>query len=338
VILLAGDIGGTKTWLRLARREDNRLTVLHERRYPSADYADFDTLLEIFLADAAQAGRVMPEVGCIGVAGPIEDGPGDMTCAKVTNLPWWLDSEALQQRFGLRRLRLINDFQAVGYGIEALGDDELVMLQVGAPRPCAPRVLIGAGTGLGQGILVWHGSEHDGHYEVLSSEGGHGDFAPGNAEQRELLCYLADRQPRVSVEDVLSGRGLVNVYRYLASRFPDTADEALARAMAAGDAAATVSEAALSGCDALAGRALDLFVAIYGTQAGNLALTCLASGGVYIAGGVAPRIRACLLAGPFLAAFRDKGPMAPLMKTLPVSLVLNSQVGLKGAARVAGRL
>lgn len=338
MILLAGDIGGTKTWLQLARREDDRFTVLHEQRYPSADYADFDTLLDAFLVTTTEAGLAMPEAGCIGVAGPIEGGSGDVTRAKVTNLPWRLDSGALQRRFSLRQLRLINDFQAVGYGIEALGDNELAVLQAGTPRPRAPRVLIGAGTGLGQGILIWRGGERDGYYEALPSEGGHGDFAPGNAEQCQLLCYLADHQPRVSVEDVLSGRGLVNIYHHLAARSPDMVDEALAQAMVAGDAAAAVSEAALSGRDALADRALDLFVAVYGTQAGNFALTCLATGGIYIAGGVAPHICARLLAGPFLAAFCDKGPMASLMETLPVTLVLNPQVGLKGAAWVAGRL
>ena len=167
-------------------------------------------------------------------------------------------------------------------------------------------------------LLVWCGGIDDGHYEVISSEGGHADFAPGSDEQRDLLSFLVKRQMRVSVEDVLSGRGLINIYDYLADKYPAEVNETLNAAMAAGDAAAAVGKAGLSAADSLARRALDLFVAVYGVQAGNFSLTCLATGGVYIAGGIAPKIQDCFTRGAFLSAFQNKGPMQEMMKTIQI--------------------
>jgi len=340
--MLCADIGGTKTWLQIARRPASAggPEVVFQRRYVSGRYADFDTLLAEFLDAAAQAGVAAPTVACIGVAGPVDTVGAGHQCARVTNLPWRLDSHALAQRFGLSRCRLINDFQAAGYGLDALGADDRLVLQEGRPVAHGPRVVIGAGTGLGQALLVWtRVGQGGGYYEVLPSEGGHGDFAPAGPLQRELLGFVAARQPRVCVEDVLSGRGLVNVYRFLADKWPRRASAALAAVLDTDDAPAAISGAALAPePDALASDALDLFVAIYGTQAGNLALTCLASGGVYIAGGIAPRIPSRLQAGGFMAAFRDKGPMSALMAGIPVTVVLDAQLGLKGAALAAARL
>ncbi|NOX93277.1 MAG: glucokinase [Gammaproteobacteria bacterium] len=350
MIILAGDIGGTKTWLQIAdyspaplaknsSAKDN-FSVLFERRYVSAEYAHFDVLLQEFLQTAQQEGFPPVEQGCIGVAGPVAKSLTGNDIANVTNLPWQLDAQQLAAQHQLHHLYLINDFQAVAFGLEMLAADETVLLQKGdvpTGGTTAPKVVIGAGTGLGQALLVWHGETNDGHYEVIPSEGGHGDFAPGSDEQRKLLSFLVKQQARVSVEDVLSGRGLVNIYRYLADKYPADVNETLNAAMANGDAAAAVGEAGLSAADSLASRALDLFVAIYATQAGNLALTCMATGGVYIAGGIAAKIQDCFTRETFLAAFQDKGPMQPMMKTIPVKLVLNPQVGLKGAALVAGQ-
>jgi glucokinase len=346
--ILAGDIGGTKTLLQIAKNQGpkNVPVVLYEQRYVSAQFPEFDEMLRDFLVAAHQANVPMPEAACIGVAGPVLRDKGGNTIAKVTNLPWSLDANKLSVKFHLRQLRLINDFQAVGYGLEALSDDELVVVQAGEPDiqnfpPCA---LIGAGTGLGQGLLVWKGNADSGHYEVLGSEGGHADFAPGSTEQRGLLQFLVQqkqlaKQPeRVCAEDVLSGRGLVNVYHYFTAQFPEQVNPLFTQAMLEGDAAAMVSEAALSGADPLAERALNLFIEIYGTQAGNLALIYMATGGVFIAGGIAPKIQSRISAGPFLAAFQDKGPMSAMMKKIPVRLVMNPQVGLKGAALIASRL
>jgi glucokinase len=339
MIVLAGDIGGTKTWLQIARFDGGArcCEVCFEERYESQRYPRFETLLAEFIASAGELAKQI-DAACIGVAGPVEVLSEGQQRAQVTNLPWHLDTQQLVRDFAIPHFHLLNDFQAAGYGIETLTAADVLVLQAGQPQARAPRVLIGAGTGLGQGVLVWSGDAQSGHYQVLPSEGGHGDFAPGDAQQRELLQFLAQQQPRVSVEDVLSGRGLVNVYRFLASSHPDEASDSLRQAMSRGDAAAAVSEAALTQGDVLANRALDLFLRIYGSQAGNLALTCLATGGVYIAGGIAPRLQQRMSQGDFLAAFRHKDPMGTLMERIPVTLVLDTQLGLKGAALVASRL
>jgi len=350
MIILAGDIGGTKTWLQIADYtpaslaknlpvKDN-FTVLFERRYVSAQYACFDILLQEFLQAVQQEGLPLPEQGCIGVAGPVATSLTGNDFANVTNLPWQLNAQQLAAEHRLHHLHLINDFQAIAFGLEMLAADETVLLQKGGvsiAETTAPKIVIGAGTGLGQALLVWRGATDGGYYEVIPSEGGHADFAPGSDEQRELLSFLARQHARVSVEDVLSGRGLVAIYRYLADKYPADVSEALNHAMTKGDAAAAVSKAGLSVTDSLASHALDLFVAAYGTQAGNFALTCMATGGVYIAGGIAAKIRNCFTGTTFLDAFQDKGPMQQMMKAIPVALVLNSQVGLKGAALVASR-
>jgi glucokinase len=321
MLILAGDLGGTKTLLQLCSVQGGVLEVLHQARFDSSHYADFDSLLEAFLAAPRAEGMVAIDAACIGVAGPVTG-----TQARVTNLPWVLQGEALRQRFGLARLRLINDFQAVGYGIDALAEDDVLVLQAGQAVAQAPRALIGAGTGLGEGILVWQ----DDHYEVLPSEGGHVDFAPTDAAQRAYLGYMCQRQARVSYEDVVSGKGLVSLYEFLVQQ-----EDAPSLDLSSGAAAVT---AAAQGGDRLAAQALAMFVEIYGAQAGNLALTCLAAGGVYIAGGIAPRIRTHLSDGRFLAAFQNKGAMRSLLERYPVRLILDTEIGLKGAALVAQRL
>jgi len=350
MIILAGDIGGTKTWLQIANYSPaplakkvpvkNNFTVLFERRYISAQYASFDILLREFLQAARQEDVPSVEQGCIGVAGPVAKSLTGNDSASVTNLPWQLDVQQLVAEHQLHHLYLINDFQAIAFGLEMLASDEIVLLQKGdvpIDGMVAPKIVIGAGTGLGQALLVWREETNGGHYEVIPSEGGHADFAPGGDEQRELLSFLARRQARVSVEDVLSGRGLVAIYHYLADKYPTDASATLRHAMAKGDAAAAVSKAGLSATDSLASHALDLFVSIYGVQAGNFALTCMATGGVYIAGGIAAKIQDCFTRETFLAAFQNKGPMQQMMKSIPVKLVLDSQVGLKGAALIASR-
>lgn len=317
-MILAADIGGTKTLLQLSQAGGNGREVLREQRFDSGAYADFETLLDEFLSAARAEGLVDIAAACIAVAGPVTGAQ-----ANVTNLPWIIRSDVLKQRFSLPRLRLINDFQAVGYGIDALTANDLLVLQTGRVEARAPRAVIGAGTGLGEGILVW---QQD-HYEVLATEGGHVDFAPTDALQREFLAYMSERQPRLSYEQVLSGKGLVSLYRFLVHHHGATP-------LTLSLDAAAVSDAAERG-DALAAQALEMFVRIYGAQAGNLALTCLAAGGVYIAGGIAPRIRERMTDGSFMAAFCDKGAMKSLLVHYPVSLILDTAIGLKGAALAA---
>jgi glucokinase len=350
MIILAGDIGGTKTWLQIAEYSPEPLAnnspikdhfrILFQQRYVSAQYKSFDEMLQDFFCAAERDAIPRPQKACIGVAGPVKKGRAGNDIVKVTNLPWKLDAQQLARQYQLGHFHLINDFQAIAFGLEMLAIDEVMMLQEGVASKAtvrAPKVVIGAGTGLGQALLVWGGGEN-GHYEVIPSEGGHGDFAPGSQRQRELLSFLAARQTRVSVEDVLSGRGLVNIYEYFADKYPTDVSEALSQSIAEGGAAAAVSKAGLLEHESLANQALALFVEIYGTQAGNVALTCMATGGIYIAGGIAEKIRDSFTRETFCVAFADKGPMQAVMKTMPVALVLNPQVGLKGAALVASRL
>lgn len=339
MILLGGDIGGTKTWLQITQCSDSHCEVLHEQRFDSQAYADFYSLLKSCLA-AASVRKALGDqpiaAGCLGIAGPVEQLTGNTQLAHVTNLLWRIDSAQLERTFGIGRMRLINDFEAIGHGIEGLAGQDMICLQAGEPAPRGSRVVIGAGTGLGQGILVWRAGNgpDNGGYDILATEGGHADFAPGSAVQRELITYLAGQLPRVRVEDVLSGRGLVQVFRFVVSQSAQSPARELQQALAAGDPA-PITQAAVTGQDALARQAVELFCACYGTQAGNLALTCLATGGVYVAGGIAPRIRDIMAGGGFLRAFRDKAPMDAIMARIPVYLLLDTQLGLKGAVRVA---
>jgi glucokinase len=268
---------------------------------------------------------------CIGVAGPV-----DGHLARVTNLPWTLDSDEMVQTFKLGHMQLINDFQAIGYGIPELAEQDLVTLQASEPEPHGTLAVIGAGTGLGEGILVRDGD----NYRVLPSEGGHVGFAPHGEVQRQLSAYLEKRFGYVSYELICSGPGLANIYAFMHESFPEQEGEALSQAVRLenADIAAEVSRFATTGEDALAVSCMNLFVDIYAAQAGNLALTCLPRGGLYIAGGIAPRIIPFLQTDRFLEAFRRKGKMQGLMHDFPVLVVMNPEVGLLGAVAVASRL
>lgn len=326
--ILAGDIGGTKTLLQLAEPNGGRFELLYEQRYPSADFSDFLPVVQQFLASAPAEAKANMTGACFGVAGPVSG-----RSAVTTNLPWKLEADQLEQTLGIPHVRLINDFQAVGYGIEALDDADLVTLQEGNANPKGTRIVIGAGTGLGQGLLVWQ----DDHYEVVASEGGHSSFAPIDELQIGLLKYLKTQFEWPTWERVASGRGLVNIFNFLAQTEPVT--DALKLALQAGDQGAAISQFGLSGEDATASKALDLFVKIYGAQTGNFALTALATGGVYVAGGVAPKIIRKIQEGGFLLAFLDKyDKMQPLLKAMPVKVVMNQHVGLLGCAVAASRL
>lgn len=328
--VLAGDIGGTNSRLIIAEVDGPRCRTLIERRLPSRDHASFAAVLESFLSATRGDRSLAVSRACFAVAGPIRDDDGTQH-VRLTNLPWAMDSAALASEFDFERVRFINDFQAVGYGIEALAPQDLMTLQAGNPRAHGPRVVLGAGTGLGQTVCVWRGD----HYEALPTEGGHVDFAPTDELQDELLHYLRKQHERISCERILSGSGLVHLYEFLHSRAPG--GSTAAPTLRAADPAAAVSNAALEGTDRLAVEALDLFVRIYGAHAGDLALTVLASGGVYVAGGIAPKIIGKLRDGAFVRAFNAKGRMAELVQSMPVHVVMNESVGLLGAALTASR-
>lgn len=327
--VLAGDIGGTKTLLQIADIFPNSFRVVYEQSYESQKYPEFLPLAKEFLKGAAAHVDLILSSACFGVAGPVTDRE-----ARTTNLPWRINADTCARDLKISNIALINDFQAVGYGIEGLAENDVVTLQVGTEQEGAPRVVIGAGTGLGEGLLVWNGDR----YEILPSEGGHVDFAPTDELQMELLTYLRTRFDRVTYERVVSGPGLVNIYSFLRDRAPHRESSALAKGLNEGDAAANIARFAQEKNDELATQALDLFCTVYGAQAGNLALTCLAQGGVYIAGGIAPKIIEKLKVGPFMQAFRNKGRMAPLLDAMPVRVIVNPKVGLTGAALMASRI
>lgn len=324
--VLAGDIGGTKTLLQIAEFDGTAMKVLAEQRFDSRAYPGLAPMAYEFLATQ---GRLGIERACFGVAGPVS-GTASRQHASLTNLPWRMDSDELAQSLGLTHVRLINDFQALGYGIDALDRDSVEPLQEVAGEAGGPRLVIGAGTGLGVAFLHHVGT----HYEVFPTEAGHMDFAPTDEDQDDLLTWLRRQHERVSYERVVSGMGIEDTFRFFLEREGRNDHPALN----APDISAAVSAAASDGHDPLAVRTLALFVDAYGSVAGNLALAALARGGVYVAGGIAPKILPMLKDGRFMAAFNRKGRMAPLTRTMPVYVITDPKAGLLGAAIAARRL
>lgn len=330
MIVLAGDIGGTKTLMRLSHATPGGLETIYEKRYVSSEHGDFLSLVGDFAEESLRSTGIQASKACFGIAGPVSG-----RRAKTTNLPWNIDADVLESSFGIAHVRLINDFQSVGYGVEALKSEDIVVLQQGQEALHGTRVIIGAGTGLGMGFLIWHGD----HYEVVASEGGHASFAPVDDEQIKLLEYVRRRYRWATWERVVSGRGLVNIFEFLQETNFAPITEPLQEAMRREDKAAVISRFGMAGEDPTAAQALQMFVSLYGAQAGNLALTGLATGGVYVAGGVAPKIIGKLTDGAFMRAFHDKEErMQPLLKAMPVRVIINQNVGLLGSAIAASRL
>ena len=329
--LLAADIGGTKTLVALAARGRPWPSVVAERRYASRDFSVLEAVVQNFLARPEVAGHAGDiAAACFAVAGPTEGG-----ATVLTNLGWRIEARELATRFRLPVVTLINDFAAAGLGLPRLESGDLATLQHGLPREHGTRLVIGAGTGLGMGWLTWDGSR----YVPQDSEAGHADFAPVDEVQDRLLVSLRRNFGRVSYERVVSGPGLMRIFSFLQEAAAETPSREMLEAFRTGpDATAVIGEFGASRRDPLAVKALDLFVAAYGAFAGNAALATLAHGGVYIAGGIAPRIVAKLQEGGFMRAFTDKGRFAELLKTIPVQVVTKPQVGLWGALLEAERL
>jgi glucokinase len=323
--VLAGDVGGTKTALAIFEIGPGRRSLVRIERYPSNAYQGLEQVVEIFLAGE----KSRPEAAGFGVAGPVRDGE-----AKITNLPWRIEESRLARATGIRRVRVLNDFVSNALGLPHLIPRQLATLARGRVEPGGPIGIIGAGTGLGQACLVPSG----GHHEVVASESGHVDFAPRDPLEDRLVAFLRPRCGRATREKVLSGRGLVHLYEFLkaqrVARESRPVVEAFDRSV---DRAAVISRFGLSRRDALCRRALDLFVSIYGSEAGNCALEYRATGGIYLAGGIAPKILAALRRRPFLGAFRTKPPMEALLSAIPVRVVMDSRLGLIGAAAAAYR-
>jgi glucokinase len=338
--LLAGDIGGTKTILRLVETGAT-YQVLHEQQYPSSAFPDLTSMVRQFLAGASVDAQ--PVVACFAIAGPVVH-----QTSKLTNLGWHLEADRLATDLEMQQVSLINDFAAVGYGVLGLTPEDVHTLQAGEPEPHAPIGVIGAGTGLGQGFLT-----HDGQdYQVFSSEGGHADFAPRSRLEFDLSRYLLEKHniDRISAERVVSGQGIVSIYQFLRDRQMGAEitavgtmvaqwESEIGRAHKTVDPAAAISSAALAQSDRLSEQTMELFIGAYGAEAGNLALKLLPYGGIYLAGGIAAKNLALFKdCDTFLDAFSSKGRMRPLLERVPVKLILNPQVGLIGAAVRAVRL
>lgn len=320
--MLVGDIGGTKTGLALAHRSGERIRLESRRRYPSRDFASLAAIVGRYLDQTGAA----VDAASLAVAGPVRDGR-----SRTTNLPWEIDGADLALRFGLRQVRLLNDLEAVGWGIADLGEQDTAVLQAGDADAAGNACVVAAGTGLGQAGLYWDGRRH----RPFATEGGHADFAPLPQEpELSLLAYLQARHGHVSWERVVSGMGIGNLYRFLADRAGNEHAAAVERALlGGGDLAAAVATTASQDACPVCAEAMALFVRLYGREAGNVALKHLALGGVYLGGGIAPKNLELLRAPGFLEAFRDKGRMSDLMARMPVRVILDPYVALRGAAR-----
>jgi glucokinase len=356
-LLLAGDVGGTKTILRLVQAEPvagvrlPKLTTLHEHTYPSRDFPDLVPMVRYFLTTAAQAIapsesadsiNIRPECACFGIAGPVIN-----NTSRLTNLGWVLSADGLKRELHIPRVELINDFGAVGYGVLGLQPEDVHTLRAGKPDPQGAIAVIGAGTGLGQGYVVPHATG----YRVFATEGGHVDFAPRTELEYQLLRFLKEHHniSRVSVERVVSGMGIESLYLFMRSR--GIAEESPQMSAAYQQwqkecgreektihLPALISQYALDGSDYLCAETMDLFVRAYGAEAGNLALRLLPYGGLYIAGGIAAKNLPLMARGDFLEAFGEKGRVSAAIANIPIHIVLNPRVGLIGAALCAAQL
>jgi glucokinase len=320
-LILTGDIGGTKCSFALLPAGRGRREPVAAATVPSADHASLESALADFVA--AAPGPIT--AAAFGVAGPVVG-----TSARVTNLPWTLHTESLAQMLGTPHVRLVNDLVATALGIAWLRPDEVATLQAGSARAQGNIAVLAAGTGLGEAVLI----ADRGRQVPVPSEGGHTDFAPRDEVETTFWAWLREEHPRVTYEHVLSGNGLVNLYRFLhrSAPHPPLWDPGKEHTP---EAAAMVSAAAMAGACPLCRESLERFVSVFGAQAGNLALTVLATGGVYLAGGIAPKILPVLRDRRFTDAFNAKEPHADLMRSIPVSVVLNQGTPLLGAARLA---
>lgn len=325
MLVLAADVGGTKSYLAIFERTGKRMRLVREDRVETARYPSLGKLTAEFL----QRGGEKVRSGCLAVAGPVSK-----RGCRAVNLPWPVTGAAVSRTIGVEEITIVNDFEAVGHGLQHLRSRDRSTIQRGRGSFGSPIALIGAGTGLGEGFVTWE----SGKSRVHPSEGGHADFAPRNEVEIELLRFLSARYGHVSYERVLSGSGLASLLTFVDQSGLAPLRRAAREEAAREDPAAVVTRHAILGDDPACVRALEIFVSIYGAETGNLALKVLATGGVFIAGGIAARILPQLTDGGFLSAFLDKGRHASLLRRIPVRVVTNPKVGLLGAAAIATRL
>lgn len=327
-MILAGDVGGTKVHLALYRFQQGALEHVRDQKFAAAGHPDLQSIVREFLKTDGKD-REAIDAACFGVPGPVRN-----NVIRLTNLPWTLNTRELGRDLGIEHIFLINDLEANGYGIAELGTEQIFVLSEGDSSMVGNRALIAAGTGLGEGFLVWNGKGHT----PMASEGGHTDFGPRTDLEIELLQYLRTlpgMDGHVSWERVCSGIGLKNIYAFLRDKKGMEESSGLRERMQKEDPNAVIGELGESGQDALCAKTLDMFVSCYGAEAGNLAMKVLAHGGVYIGGGIAPRILTKLKDGTFMKAFADKGRMHDLVGRMPVRIILESRAALMGAAAYA---
>jgi glucokinase len=321
-MILAGDIGGTSSRLAFFAEDGERLERVVEETYTSLDHANLETMVKRFVSS-----HDLPvDVACFGIAGPVRNGR-----VEAVNLPWAIDARELAHLLRVEVVGLLNDLEAHAYGIVMLAPEDFVVLNQGAPDASGNAAVIAAGTGLGEAGLYWDGGQH----RPFAGEGGHASFAPDDPLQVELLSFLMPEFGHVSWERVLSGPGLHNIYRFLRDTGRGEEPAWLTRELRDHDPPAVISQAALAGTSALCRQALEFFVSLYGAEAGNLALKVMATAGVYVGGGIAPKIIQKLTGSIFMDAFVAKGRLKPLLQEIPVRVIMNDKAALLGAARFA---
>ena len=338
MLLLTGDIGGTKTILRLVEvgSEGKSIKTITENKYASGDFPDLVPMVQQFLSASSQTGYI--NSACFAIAGPVVN-----NASHLTNLGWDLDSQRLEQELNIPQVSLINDFAANSYGVLGLDSSDIYTLQTGKKRDDAPIAVIGAGTGLGEGFLIPQGNK----YQVLSSEGGHSDFAPRNDLEIQLLQYLRSKISRehISVERVVSGQGIVSIYQFLRDSNLEQESSVIGQKIKTWEAetetniapAAVIAQGAIEQNDALCNKTMSMFIELYGAETGNLALKLLPYGGIYIAGGIAAKNLSLLKQGEFITGFKQKGRMSKLLDDIPIYVVLNPELGVVGSVLYALR-
>jgi glucokinase len=321
-MILAGDIGGTNARLAYYQPQNGSLRLVSERVFPSREHSELGEIVTKFLDDS----HLRPEVACFGIAGPVLNGR-----VETSNLPWVVEQSRLAKQIHLPATLLINDLEASAWGVGGMTDADLVSLNKGAAKAVGNQAVIAPGTGLGEAGLFWDGHRH----HVFASEGGHTDFGPQGELQVELLRALQVRFGHVSYERVLSGPGLVNVYEFLRDTGRGKESGEFGVQLMKGDAAALISQAAIVGGNPLAEQALDLWISVYGAEASNLALKVMSTGGLFLAGGISPKILSRLKGPLFMEAFLAKGRLRSMVESVPVQVITNEKAGLLGAARCA---
>jgi glucokinase len=321
-VILAGDIGGTNSRLAFFDVSNGNFRLVSASVFPSRQYSGLDEIVSRFVDSSA----LHPDAACFGVAGPVRNGR-----VETSNLPWTIEAKRLAEELKLKKTLLINDLEANAWGISTLDSKDVLCLNQVKGQPVGNQAVIAAGTGLGEAGMYWDGTRH----HIFACEGGHCDFAPRNDLEIELLQYLSARFDHVSYERIVSGPGLVNVFYFLRDTGRGAEPNWLTEEMQSADPAAAISRAAVEGKCPLCEHALDLFITVYAAEAGNLALKLLATGGVYLGGGIAPKL-VSKLAGPlFMQSFIGKGRMQPLLEAIPVKVITNDKTALMGAARCA---